>query len=87
MKLPRRKLLHLTATAAALPGIWRNACAQAYPTKPIRLVVPFPPGGAFDFVGCRLRQSDDANEARWAEQVCPARYIGQHLVRLRRKHL
>src|SRR5438477_3060476 len=51
MKFPRRQFLHLVAGAAALPAVSRIARAQAYPTRPIRLVIPFPPGGAFDAVG------------------------------------
>jgi len=50
MKFPRRKFLHLAAGAAALPTFSRVAKAQAYPTRPIRLVVPFPPAGAYDAV-------------------------------------
>jgi tripartite-type tricarboxylate transporter receptor subunit TctC len=51
MKLPRRTFLHLAAGAAALLAVPRIAPAQAYPTRPIRLVIPFPPGGAYDAVG------------------------------------
>ena len=51
MKLPRRQFLHLAAGAVALAVASRIARAQAYPTRPIRLVIPFPPGGAFDAVG------------------------------------
>src|SRR6476660_5171049 len=50
MKFPRRRFLPLATGAAALPAVSRIARAQTYPSRPIRLVVPFPPGGAFDAV-------------------------------------
>ena len=40
MKLPRRKFLHLAAGAAALAAVSRFAWAQAYPTRPVRIIVP-----------------------------------------------
>jgi tripartite-type tricarboxylate transporter receptor subunit TctC len=50
MKLPRRQFLHLAAGAAALPAVSRVAKAQAYPTRPVRLIVGWPPGGGADTV-------------------------------------
>ena len=48
MKLPRRRFLHLAAGAAALPTVSRFAWAQAYPSRPVRLVIGYPPGGSAD---------------------------------------
>jgi tripartite-type tricarboxylate transporter receptor subunit TctC len=49
MKFPhRRQFLHLAASAAALPALSRFAWAQAYPTRPVRIVVGFPAGGTND---------------------------------------
>jgi len=50
MKLPRRKFLHLAGCAAALPAVARIVWAQAYPTRPVRFIVGFAPGGAADIM-------------------------------------
>jgi tripartite-type tricarboxylate transporter receptor subunit TctC len=51
MSIRRRRFLHLAAGAVAFPAVVRTAWAQAYPTRPIRLLVPFLPGGSFDAIG------------------------------------
>ena len=56
MKLPRRRFLRLAASVAALPAVPRIARAQAYPSRPVRIIVGYPPGGATDAMARLIAQ-------------------------------
>src|SRR5262245_22332554 len=73
MKLPRRNFLHLAAGTATLLAMSRFAWAQAYPTRPVRFLVPFPAGGPSDVLarlyGQKLSQ-------RWNQPVVVENRVG-----------
>src|SRR5262249_4764362 len=56
LKLPCRQFLHLAAGAAAVPAVARIASAQAYPSRPVRLLIGFAAGGTQDVIGRLLGQ-------------------------------
>jgi tripartite-type tricarboxylate transporter receptor subunit TctC len=56
MKIPRRTFLHLAVGAAALPAVSRVAWTQTYPSRPVRWIVGFPPGGGNDIFGRLIGQ-------------------------------
>ncbi len=56
MRLPRRRFLRLAAGAAAFPVVPRRATAQNYPSRPVRIIVPVPPGGALDILARLIGQ-------------------------------
>src|SRR5262249_15012967 len=74
MKLPRRKFLQLAAGAVALPGSSWSARAQDYPSRPVRLIVPFAPGGQTDVVArlIALKLSDRLGKQFYVENAAGA---------------
>ena len=74
MKLPRRQFLHLAAGAAALPAVSRIARAQAYPSRPVRIIVGFPPGQSADISERLLGQwlSDRLGQSFVIDRASPA---------------
>jgi tripartite-type tricarboxylate transporter receptor subunit TctC len=74
MKLPRRKFLHLATGAVAIPFVSRFARAQDYPSRPVRVIVPFAPGGQTDVVARLIAQklSDRLGKQFYVENAAGA---------------
>ena len=74
MRLPRRQFLHLTAGAAALPVFASVAQAQSYPSRPVRVIVPYSPGGPTDVCARFIAQglSDQLGKQFYVENITGA---------------
>ena len=74
MRLPRRQFLHLAAGFAALPTLSVIARAQSYPTRPVRVIVPYSPGGPTDVCARFIAQklSDVLGKQFYVENVAGA---------------
>ena len=70
MKLARRQFLHLAAAAASLPAACRIARAQAYPTRPVRLIVGFAAGSTSDILGRLMTSPESISVATWCSNDC-----------------
>jgi tripartite-type tricarboxylate transporter receptor subunit TctC len=70
MKLPRRKFLHLAAGAAALPAVSRVARAQAYPSRPVRIIVAYTAGGPNDLFARLIGQ--------WLSERLGQQFVVEH---------
>jgi hypothetical protein len=72
MKLPRRNLLHLAAGATALPAVSRFAWAQAYPTRPVHVIVGFTADNNIDIVATPGRQRQYRRRGGAPVQLTPS---------------
>jgi tripartite-type tricarboxylate transporter receptor subunit TctC len=85
MNLPRRRLLHLAAGAAAAQALARSARAQSYPSKPITIIVPFGPGSGSDTItrvlaqhlGAALKQSVVVEDRPGANGALAGLYVAR----------
>src|ERR1700752_4959791 len=74
MRLPRRQFLHWAADAAVLPLLPGIARAQSYPTRPVRVIVPFSPGGPTDVCARLIMQklSERLRQQFYVENIAGA---------------